>query len=586
MAYDPATGNPIRTLSQEMTGPMGHDRCYRNRITERWYINTATGGSDFLALDGSGEFSNPWVRSTCGIGHLPCNGLLYAGPPACACCNTVQLNAFNALAPEPSLKSAGQVVPVNVRPGLEKGPAYAELRNLGFEISSTDWPAYRHDAERSGCTKSTVSPKLKPAWSTKLATRGSAPVIAGGTVFVADVDAHAVCALDADDGRQRWRFVTGARVDSPPTLYRGLALFGSRDGRVYAVRAEDGALVWRFNALPDRLICAYEQMESAWPVSGSILVKDGIAYFAAGRNSFLDGGIFLFGLDPLTGSVIHQQRLAGPYDEAGFPKIPNRAMTGGMGLEGHKGDIMLADDRLLYLRHQAFERDLTPVDPGQLTSPHLITSHGFTEAVPHHRSFWTLDTTLRYDIPTGGGPVHGDILVREGSHFYEVRGYKPGRTGPFDPRSEGYRLVAGEISPVTGGETVSQAVATAQAAKAKRASRSGQKKQRPKMRRVFTSHERWTVPIPLTGKALAKAGDVLFVAGTPVAFPEDDLAKAYEGRMGGMLRAVSTEDGRKLAEYKLDAPPVWDSLAAANGRLYLCTTDGRVRCFVGESVSP
>jgi len=85
-AYDPVTGKPVRELGQMMTGPMGHDRCYRNRITERWYINTVTGGSDFLALDGSGEFPNPWVRSTCGIGHLPCNGLLYAGPPACSCC--------------------------------------------------------------------------------------------------------------------------------------------------------------------------------------------------------------------------------------------------------------------------------------------------------------------------------------------------------------------------------------------------------------------------------------------------------------------------------------------------------------------
>jgi hypothetical protein len=104
------------------------------------------------------------------------------------------------------------------------------------------------------------------------------------------------------------------------------------------------------------------------------------------------------------------------------------------------------------------------------------------------------------------------------------------------------------------------------------------------MQRVFTSKAHWSVPIPLTGKALAKAGDVLFVAGTPVAFPEGNLAKAYEGRMGGILRAVSTEDGRTLAEYKLEAPPVWDSMAAAGGRLYLCTTDGRVRCFVGESV--
>lgn len=62
----------------------------------------------------------------------------------------------------------------------------------------------------------------------------------------------------------------------------------------------------------------------------------------------------------------------------------------------------------------------------------------------------------------------------------------------------------------------------------------------------------------------------------------DDLAKAYEGRMGGVLRAVSTEDGREPAGYKLDVPPVWDSLAAANGRLILCTTDGRVHCFAGE----
>jgi hypothetical protein len=78
---------------------------------------------------------------------------------------------------------------------------------------------------------------------------------------------------------------------------------------------------------------------------------------------------------------------------------------------------------------------------------------------------------------------------------------------------------------------------------------------------------------------MAMANDVLFVAGTPVAFPEGDLAQAYEGRMGGVLWAASSADGEKLAEYKLDAPPVWDSLAAAGGRLYLCTIDGSVRCF-------
>ena len=93
------------------------------------------------------------------------------------------------------------------------------------------------------------------------------------------------------------------------------------------------------------------------------------------------------------------------------------------------------------------------------------------------------------------------------------------------------------------------------------------------------SQKLWTASIPLTGKAIALAGDVVFVAGTPVAFPKDDLAKAYAGRMGGILWAASASSGEKLARYKLDAPPAWDSLAAANGLLFLSLADGRVVCM-------
>ena len=64
---------------------------------------------------------------------------------------------------------------------------------------------------------------------------------------VADVDAHAVCALNAVDGKIRWTYTTGGRVDSPPTYCRGRLLFGSRDGWVYCLRAADGSLIWRFN---------------------------------------------------------------------------------------------------------------------------------------------------------------------------------------------------------------------------------------------------------------------------------------------------------------------------------------------------
>jgi outer membrane protein assembly factor BamB len=595
-AYDPLTGEPIKVLSQKMTGPMGHDRCYQNRITDRWYINTASGGSDFLALDGTGEFPHPWGRSTCGIGHLPCNGLLYLGPPACSCANKVQLNMFNALAPEPGLKSSGQPIKVALCPDFERGPAYAEVRGQRSEVRgqgsavrgresgfsgqqsgvrgqpsgvsskiphsarpiphSNDWPTYRRDSSRSGHTTATVTTRLQPLWQTKLTTRASPPVIVGDQVFVADVDAHAVHALNADNGTVQWTFTAGGRVDSPPTWHEGRLFFGARDGWVYCLRATDGALIWRFKALPDRLICAYEQVESAWPVCGSILLHDNIAYFAAGRNSFLDGGIFLFGLDTKTDWLIHQRNLYGPYDKDGHPVISKETALGGTGaggVHGNKGDILLSIGEHVFLRHEAFTSDLNPVGPDTDLPPHLITSHGFTARTPHHRSFWTIDTTLYYDRWTSRMGARGDILVMDGTRYYEVRGYPPGRYTTYDVRTNAYTLFAGELSDEEA------------------------PKGEPRKHK-----ELWQTKIPLTGKAMALAGDVVFVAGTPAVFPEGDLAKAYEGRMGGVLWAASAADGRKLMEFKLDAAPVWDSLAAAHGHLFLCTTDGRVHCLAGE----
>jgi hypothetical protein len=239
---------------------------------------------------------------------------------------------------------------------------------------------------------------------------------------------------------------------------------------------------------------------------------------------------------------------------------------------GDQAHIFIADEQLLYLRHQAFTPNLSPVKLQDVKQPHLIPSHGFLEAIPQHRSFWTINTVLHYDIPTGHGGINGDILVIDGSRFYEVRGYTHGRTAWFDPRTNGYTLYAGTYGP-----SATQAVAK------RRAAKQGKSKQTRAQKRnalnVAPSAKLWSSSIPLTGKAIALAGDVLFVAGTPVAFPQDDLAKAYEGRMGGILWAASASTGKKLARYALDAPPAWDSLAAANGQLFLSLADGRVICM-------
>jgi outer membrane protein assembly factor BamB len=66
-------------------------------------------------------------------------------------------------------------------------------------------------------------------------------------VFLGSSD-HGFYALRADDGSTIWRFETLAAVQSEP-LYdaaEDVVYFGSNDGALYKVRAADGELLWRF----------------------------------------------------------------------------------------------------------------------------------------------------------------------------------------------------------------------------------------------------------------------------------------------------------------------------------------------------
>jgi hypothetical protein len=405
-------------------------------------------------------------------------------------------------------------------------------------------------------------------------------------LFVADIDAHQMCAFNAQSGEPLWRFSAGSRIDSPPAYADGFLYFGSRDGAVYSLRAVDGALAWRFEPLPSRVICAYGELESAWPVNGTVLLKDGLVYFAAGRNSFLDGGIFVYALDMKTGQVRHQRRMYGPFGEDGFPVL-TQGIPAATGIYGFKADVPVDGGTCVYFKQQAFLPDLTPVEQTAVTNRHLLPNPGFLESIPHHRTFWTLDTVTRYDIPTGLAGVHGDIMVVDGDRFIEVRGYTPARQTPFDPRVSGYALYCG-----IAGERESTFVPKEQrrASDGNAAKKNVGKKDTAAKRKANAlaqaaaatqSKRSWQSPIPLTGKAIALSENVVFVAGTPVVFPEGDVAKAYEGRMGGVLWLADAATGEKLADYPLPAPPAWDSLAVANGSLYIALTDGRVWCFAG-----
>lgn len=70
---------------------------------------------------------------------------------------------------------------------------------------------------------------------------------------------------------------------------------------------------------------------------------------------------------------------------------------------------------------------------------------------------------------------------------------------------------------------------------------------------------------------------------TSLAAADEALATRQEaalaGHGGALLWAVCAKDGARLAEYPLDAPPIFDGMAAAGGCLYLSDMGGRIVCL-------
>jgi eukaryotic-like serine/threonine-protein kinase len=74
----------------------------------------------------------------------------------------------------------------------------------------------------------------------------SSPSVANGLVVFGAGDGH-VYAVDATTGKTRWRAATGGRVRGSPALGNGTAFIGSFDGRVYAFDLGTGKLRWRYD---------------------------------------------------------------------------------------------------------------------------------------------------------------------------------------------------------------------------------------------------------------------------------------------------------------------------------------------------
>ncbi len=394
------TGRDLKTGEVKVEFPPNvdtywfHHRCYIAKGTENFLMPSRT-GIEFVDPDKKDWDINHWVRGGCLYGVMPANGLTYAPPHNCACYPEAKLFGFNALASSIPSRAIGKV---DEAARLVKGPAYGQATDSGGNGDS-DWPTYRQNNRRSGASSTIIRGELAPAWSTHLGGRLSAVTEAENKIYVSRIDAHEVVALHAVTGKVVWRFATGGRVDSPPSIRDGRAYFGCADGWVYCVRVSDGALAWRFRAAPeDRRLMAYEQLESVWPVHGSVLIQGDVVYFVAGRSNFLDGGMRWFALDAMTGKkhveVVLDDKEPGE-DKDLQERIKILQMPVGL------PDILSADEKFIYMKSQKFDREGQRIDLGPHTgdfagqgsqqggdTAHLFCPTGFLDSTWFHRTYW------------------------------------------------------------------------------------------------------------------------------------------------------------------------------------------------------
>ena len=638
---DIKTGSVVREFKGDGSKHMPHARCYRNRGTDRFIFTGRTGVNIFDVRSGKWDH-NYWIRGACRYGVMPANGLLYNTPSVCTCYINSKIKGLNALADHSPTRRLPKRIPETGR--LVKGPAYAKAPTFAEATADktagrpafappnsqspttnappADWPTYRGAPDRHGVASGPLSESYAAGWETPIGGKLTQPVIAGGKVFVAAKAQHAVFALNEENGQVEWRFQAGGTVNSPPTIWAGKAIFGCNDGWVYCVAADSGELVWKYRAAPlDRRMIARENLESVWPVHGSVLVLPdpasgkGRVYCIAGRSIFLDGGLRSLVLDAESGRKIHesvmnhidpdtgkdvQQGTEWPPDlPAGLPDVLSFSNdTIYMGIQpfsqGGKRRKVYYPKRSDYKIDGRGAKPMTTRPSGK--DVHLFSTIGFLDDSEMHRSVWmygrdSFGGCWGFPVATYAHPSGQILSVMKDS----VYGY--GRQFYNEGNQQFMHLFATARNP----ELVSYEDRFRDQPKKDRrggpyVTRKTASVPRPKWSKFIDTYVRALLTAP---SREGGESDLLFTVGFPEVIDEHDAVdlirkqqrggfeldpiyqkeKSLRGEFGAKLMVVSTADGDVLSETKLDAPAVFDGMSAANGNLFIADIKGRVVCL-------
>jgi outer membrane protein assembly factor BamB len=598
--FDRATGRPLSVNVHRAASGLGNWACARGAFTERMFWDPSraapAGGPKKPKESGAHPFLGGMpVDKTCITGAVVAHGTVYSPPQGCGCAYSLGITkGLMALVPADPMPPAEAFA----EPGpLESGPALGQTKDARAQPG--DWPMFRKDGRRSAAGEGKLPDDLKTLWRRPLAEKPegwiartawraqhhhnhviSAPVVANGRVYVALVDAHQVAALDARSGEVVWRYTANARIDSPPTIHRGLCLFGGRDGWVQCLRAEDGQLVWRRRIAPmEQRIVVYGQFESRYPAIGSVLVEGDRGYATAGHSRQL--GIMVWEFEPATGKTLEYRQL---------PR------------GNFNNDVLVrGDDGGIYLGQVPVKASAAPAPAGE-AKPAAPKYRKQNESIPEH--IHNIDVSLLSTASTTALISRGVLrLHRVSGERWAWSGDRMVafalRSGPASsPDRPGYSHVLEKAPALTcadpakldgekGGAMIWQTPVEAVWALALSENRVVAAGPRPKSlpppEPVWVSKAAGEKPPPnppLQPLPAGKPAEALWEAAMlPTMQARWMVVRQDPLSAVGVLHLLDLRDGKIVAEVQLPSTPVQDGLAVAGGRVYVATADGCVVCL-------
>lgn len=470
------------------------------------------------------QLAYPGARGACLTGMIPANGMFYTAQNNCACFGA-QIGGFlavGAVADNPGEDEFGQARPV------EQGPAWGAVPDIP---AGGDWPTYRQNAERSGGTTNRVADAIRLLWSVACAPRAT------GAFATA------------------WN----ARLGAPQPLTAPVAAGGMvviaavNAGQVIALHPDTGAVIWtaqlgsRIDSPPTfhkglLLVGCHD----GW-VYG-LRARDGATAYRM-RAAPRERRVMAYGMVesawPATGAILVHDGLA--YVAAGR----SSEMLGGIAWVAFKPETGETVWTKLVGAQAGSLMDLFSIRDGELA--------------------WRWQ---RFDARTGqelapAQRYHGQVGMLDGSW---AAGYSKRSGGGFAlGRIFGSMLAWNEHLLIGAGWAVDRASAR-ESKPAANAAPKHQDRLRPEeyvWRTELEPHIEWARvnAMALTGNAALYAGSV--------------FNGWRNGRYdGSFIWIKSAADGKtRQKEIKLEAPPSYDAMAVAGGRIYLALQNGMLQCW-------